>query len=74
MNYKQNFTNLENPEALFEDIDEELAQELTYDESEETKQENFYYGFNMHTNKPIPEEITKLFGCGNPCSEEPTQR
>jgi hypothetical protein len=73
LNYKQQFTQLDQPEILLQDIDEELREELNYEE--ETKSEVTYsYGLKGELKRQIPTELTSLSGCCDPLRTNPEER
>lgn len=73
LNYKQEFTSLDQPESLLLDIDDDLKDQLEYEE--EIKSESFYsYGFYGEISSKIPSEITTLPGCCDPLSVGPSDR
>lgn len=73
LNYKQQFNNLDQPESLILDIDEELKDQLQYEE--ETKDSAAYeYGLNQDLTQQIPSEITSFAGCCDPIKVQPGDR
>lgn len=73
LNYKQNFTLLDQPESLLQDIDEDLRDQLDYEE--ETKSDVSYaYGFNGELKLKIPTELTSFSGCCDPLVTDPDNR
>lgn len=73
LNYKQNFTLLDQPESLLQDIDEDLRDQLDYEE--ETKSDVSYaYGYKGELKLKIPTELTSFSGCCDPLVTDPDNR